>query len=693
MSAYTDLRDESIAHFALDETATTTVAANGSGAVGVFTPTANEDAGYHTFATTKYFNGTAETVMDYGEYRVDIRGKMSRGGANQRIVGQGMLKPWMIELSTSGSLILGHRNAAGTGVNTVLLNAANHEEIDVSVYIRSTTDSTQVVDNVDGTHDDTIVTDLHDTYVVVANFALGAASDTTLPCTDLIIRRIATYTSGDVLQHEWNFAIHATEDLFGSNDLVAVGVPTHQGTALRLDNQNPHKVPSRAVYVTPVGYSYIKMGDATTFDAPAEFTLSVWYKCSRICADGSGGVMGKWTYSPSQAGYMMYMGSGKISCYSDGVSTAATTTDARDGDWHHLAVTCDGATGKAYYDGALEGSAGSYGSPSTNTAKMNVGAYLNGAETTPGLYADARVYSRALTLAEITNLADATVASTYLLDDASLEGAWPLEESSVGTHYDISGNGNDGTAMGGIYIDDEADAGYSITLDNGYTKTGAALIPADQSAPTLDVLGAVLSHPTPRLTAGLHANSGSAVRFDGSAQFVNGPAVGLGDVDQSISLWAKTTDVSSHLFSTRDGATGGLSLSIDSGGDLQIVVGAVAETTSATAIDDDAAHHIVVAFDAATDTAYMYLDDALVQTLTPTTGTFTAGGKVLIGARGNTLPAILEPFAGVVDEVMYFDKALTAAEVQHLYQMIISSAQYGYDVYDAIREDIHNAIH
>ena len=200
-----------------------------------------------------------------------------------------------------------------------------------------------------------------------------------------------------------------------------------------------------------------------------------------------------------------------------------------------------------------------------------------------------------------------------------------------------------------------------LPLDDLSGTNVANLVGTDATAVNMDLAVAT--------TTGIGTDSSYAVTFDGVDESIQGPAVGLGDVDQSISAWVETTDISAYIVSTRDDTTGGLSIFIDSSGYLQLVVGSTAETTSSVTVNDGVKHHVVATFDAAADTAYLYLDNVLVDTLTPTTGTWTAGETVVVGARGDTLPAILEPFAGVIDEVMIFEKTLTTTEVADVFAM------------------------
>lgn len=84
-------------------------------------------------------------------------------------------------------------------------------------------------------------------------------------------------------------------------------------------------------------------------------------------------------------------------------------TNANDGEWHHIAGTYDGATAWLFVDGKPEGSLATTGVAAKNTAKVFIGA---NAEQTARLWKgaidDVRIYTRALTEAEVRYLADKT---------------------------------------------------------------------------------------------------------------------------------------------------------------------------------------------------------------------------------------------------------------------------------------------
>ncbi len=81
-------------------------------------------------------------------------------------------------------------------------------------------------------------------------------------------------------------------------------------------------------------------------------------------------------------------------------------------------------------------------------------------------------------------------------------------------------------------------------------------------------------------------------------------------------------------------------------------------------LTDGQTHHVAAAYDAATGVKSLYVDGTLRYSTT-LSGAISSAGSA-IATLGNTAPGGAEPWTGVMDEVAYWSRALTAAEVgQH----------------------------
>ena len=93
----------------------------------------------------------------------------------------------------------------------------------------------------------------------------------------------------------------------------------------------------------------------------------------------------------------------------------ATTVNTSNGtNWMHLAATYDGATARIYVNGVLNASAAMVVPIATNSVPVGIGSQFDGTGSRffQGAMDDARVYSRALSAAEIEALASHTLAVT-----------------------------------------------------------------------------------------------------------------------------------------------------------------------------------------------------------------------------------------------------------------------------------------
>lgn len=149
---------------------------------------------------------------------------------------------------------------------------------------------------------------------------------------------------------------------------------------------------------------------------------------------------------------------------------------ATTGVWHHVAVTYDSATDAVeyYISGVNVGSdTHNQGGAVVTGSGRNIalGNQPSGAGSRPfdGELDDVRVYDRPLSAAEILSLYN--LGSLPAPPAATLVGHWTLDETSGTTAADSSGNGYDGTMLGGLDASTDSVAGaLSTALEfNGST--------------------------------------------------------------------------------------------------------------------------------------------------------------------------------------------------------------------------------
>jgi hypothetical protein len=219
-------------------------------------------------------------------------------------------------------------------------------------------------------------------------------------------------------------------------------------------------------------------------------------------------------------------------------------------------------------------------------------------------------------------LAGALVAQASIPVTNGLQGYWPAE----GNADDGSGNGNHGTLVGGTTFATGI-VGQAFSLDgiNDYVS-----IPSDT---TLDATGPF--------------SISAWIKRDTTGGFDTVVDRGLGLTDPEASYLLRVEDNDTVVFFWEDGT--GTNTAVFS---------------NQTIVDSDW-HHLVGVFDGSSNLVYIdgVFDDSATTTLTPavTTESFH------IGARKRTgLPFDLF-FDGLIDEVGFYNRGLTPAEVQRLY--------------------------
>jgi hypothetical protein len=143
-----------------------------------------------------------------------------------------------------------------------------------------------------------------------------------------------------------------------------------------------------------------------------------------------------------------------------------------DGQWHHIALVVDNASGRLYVDGLLRSTLGwvGTGGATTTTEPLQFGRYYNYPEALKGQLDDIAFWNRALTEQEINNLIPGTAAS--LADAPGASSVWSLDEGPGPAVNDVTGSGAHGGLRNGptrilstAPIDPNPAAGTAIHFD------------------------------------------------------------------------------------------------------------------------------------------------------------------------------------------------------------------------------------
>ena len=215
---------------------------------------------------------------------------------------------------------------------------------------------------------------------------------------------------------------------------------------------------------------HVSMGEAASLGLSA-FTLECWFRWdgegSDTASTGSGGVshyplVGKGRGEQDGSNVDMNYGlgidatSGALAAdfedMADGSNHPITgSTDARDGAWHHAAVTYDGSAWALFLDGMLDATADTGGAtPRYDSLQhLAVGTSMSSAGAPDGRFRGAidevRIWSRARSVEEIRGTMNQAVTA-----EQDLAARWGFDEGSGATAADSVG-GEDGTVQGAAW--------------------------------------------------------------------------------------------------------------------------------------------------------------------------------------------------------------------------------------------------
>src|SRR3989338_2412744 len=275
---------------------------------------------------------------------------------------------------------------------------------------------------------------------------------------------------------------------------------------------------------------YVDLGSNTSLRVTTQFTIGAWIKANAdVTTYRTIFAKGSWTTGAIQL--LLEQSTGKLFFeHNDGSAIVRSSTALNDNVWHHVVGTYDTTANemKVYVDGVLEGTETETVDVSSTALTNYVGIRSDGLPFI-GLIDDLRVYSRALSASEVSQLYnDGTSSILTAVQGQAVPSVafateekgpapvayWKFDEGQGQTAYDDSTNNNDGTL-----------------------GTGS---------------GSDVSDPT--WTAGDQCLSGKCLKFDGTNDYIDGgtgTSLDPGTGEFTAELWAKTSTKAAdqHLIS------------------------------------------------------------------------------------------------------------------------------------------------
>jgi hypothetical protein len=193
---------------------------------------------------------------------------------------------------------------------------------------------------------------------------------------------------------------------------------------------------------------YVELPNESNYDFTTNLTIEFRVRTSNLnvytsfVSKGNG----SWRVQTSGDGLIAYAANGAFVDFK-------STTRLDDNNWHHVAVTYDGAFARIYIDGVLENSRGASGTITNTSHPVVIGAmretgpagrYLNGDID------EVRIWNKALSASDILALKDCELQNgetglvSYYKFNQGIDAA---DNTTITTLTDASGNANNGTLV------------------------------------------------------------------------------------------------------------------------------------------------------------------------------------------------------------------------------------------------------
>ncbi|MDZ7310186.1 MAG: LamG domain-containing protein, partial [candidate division KSB1 bacterium] len=396
---------------------------------------------------------------------------------------------------------------------------------------------------------------------------------------------------------------------------------TVHGATLIEDRFNNHN----SAYFFDGNGSYIDCGNGPSLQISGDITVCVWTKLQAtthgqvivnkyLLSHGKGWLIE--TYPTGQALFNVRPGP-------EALYTSGGSGNVFDNNWHFLVGQRSGTKIKIFFDGILNSEYNTNSSSSmANSVNMMIGVQsdrpFDPAAFAKGIIDDIRIYNRVLTESEIR----------ALYNENGLVAYYPFN----GNANDESGNGNNGMV-----------SGCTLTQDR-------------------------------------FGNQNKAYMFNGSNNLINcghGPSLQLTN-SLTLSAWFKpaSSKLGEYIISKSDHNTPGYEYLICfdycqgvTGWGLKTAVGGIDydEVGSNWTPQDNQWHHVVVTF-SYPGQLRLYLDGNLLNSKNSTGNIEPTTQDVIIGCIRPSGEPSMRYFDGALDDIRIYNRALSDAEIQALYQ-------------------------
>ena len=351
------------------------------------------------------------------------------------------------------------------------------------------------------------------------------------------------YTLTDGLAGYWKM-----DEASGTN--VADSVGGNTGTATSSDPSVTTGNYSNARSFSGSSSANIAIPDNSSLDPSSAITISAW-----INVTGGDGTYRTVVCKPTTAGwggtyasYCMRLTSANtlemwVNNGADGADYARSTSTIIAGSgWKYVTGTFDGSTETIYINGSANGTPTSYSASITNSAyPLTIGSHnsLSSGEAFYGNIDDVRIYNRALSTTEISNIYNGTIAGTYA-PAGNLTVANSLTMAK-GTFTSGSNDLNIGNFIesDGVFTAPPSSKAFNVSA--GWSKSGGTFT---HNSGTVTFTGDALIQGATTFNNFNAETAGKTLSFEsGATQIVSG-------------TWTVNGSVPSHIILQRYGGSG-----------------------------------------------------------------------------------------------------------------------------------------
>ena len=407
----------------------------------------------------------------------------------------------------------------------------------------------------------------------------------------------------------------------------------------------------KAVTIASSDQSYVTTASGNSLTIPGSHTVSAWVKPSAIPGSGElGTVAEKFRDSDSSNNYLLGLDNGVLSgglgwsIYNDSSCHAKFATTPALNEWHHLVGVYDstGATYTLYVNGVQQAQGTSCPVPPTGTGPLWIGRDPIVGSRWNGPIDEVRIYNRALGGTEVAKLYGSGAVKLNA-SSADLDNGSPLESGLVG-HWTFDG----------------PDVTTTVTDRSGQNNHGYFVGGATSSAKVIGKLGQALQFDGSGARVEVTQNSGLPLYSTNTAYSVSG--------------WVKgAAQVGPVIFNERNSAGNAeFSIVAQSGGQGNKLEVIIINDAGSILIDgvsngialDGTWHHVVWTDNNGTTKLYIdSIEDSQSFDYTRS-GAFTLN-RTNIGALDTGGFA----FSGTIDDARVYNRALSAKEVNQLYNL------------------------